>query len=75
MCEIRQRKRESFYKKAWSITGMCNCCLTVLWMREVKARIREQGTGMPYDSEKKWETSQLLFADDTSLIVDTWEKL
>jgi len=44
-------------------------------VREVKARVREQGARMVYGGERKWEVSQLLFADDTALVADSKEKL
>ena len=43
--------------------------------REVQARALGRGAQLVGDGEEKWEVSQLLFADDTLLVVDCKKKL
>lgn len=36
-------------------------------LKEVEAKVKEQGTSAVYGSERKWEVGELLSADDTAL--------
>lgn len=44
-------------------------------VKEVKSRVREQGARIVYGGQRRWEVSQLSFADDTAPIADGREKL
>lgn len=44
-------------------------------VRQMTARIKKQRARVVYGSKRKWEVSQVLFADDTILEVDSRERL